>query len=77
NFKEKFPEAAVSFLCDAGHGHFDISDELIDYINLFIKKAVQYRLPVKAALDQPVQLIPVDPRRGWLKERWKKDTKPA
>ncbi|HTG66808.1 MAG TPA: hypothetical protein VL859_10590, partial [Flavobacterium sp.] len=62
---------------DAGHGHFDISDEIIDYLNLFIKKAVAYRLPSKTALDQPVILNPVNPKEGWLKERWKKDAKPT
>lgn len=77
NFKQRFPQAAVSFLCDAGHGHFDISDELIDYLNLFIKKAVQYRLPLKSPLNEPVKLIAVDPLKGFLKERWKKDLKPA
>lgn len=77
DFKQRFPNAAISFLCDAGHCHFDISDELIDYLNLFIKKAVQYRLPSKSPLDQPVKLIAVNPRKGWLKERWKKDSKPS
>lgn len=76
DFQQRFPDAAVSFLCDAGHGHFDISDELIDYLNLFIKKAVQYRLPIKTSLDKPVLLKPVNPSKGWLKERWKKDSKP-
>lgn len=77
DFKQRFPDAAISFLCDAGHGHFDISDELIDYLNLFIKKTVQYRLPSKSPLDRPVKLIAVNPRKGWLKERWKKDSKPS
>jgi hypothetical protein len=77
DFQQRFPDAAVSFLCDAGHGHFDISDELIDYLNLFIKKSVQYRLPAVSPLDRPVKLIAVDSRKGWLKERWKKDSKPT
>ncbi len=77
DFKQRFPNAAISFLCDAGHGHFDISDELIDYLNLFIKKAIEYRLPSKTALDQPAILNPIDPKKGWLKERWKKDIKPT
>lgn len=77
DYKQTHPNAAISFLCDVGHGHFDISDELIDYLNLFIKKAVQYRLPLKTPLDKPVQLIAINPFNGWLKERWKKDTKPT
>ena len=50
----------LSFLADAGHGHFDISDELIDYLSLFLKKAVEYRLPKHSSSDIPVQLIPVE-----------------
>ena len=77
DFKQRFPDAAISFLCDAGHGHFDISDELIDYLNLFIKKAVAYRLPSKTTLNQAVILNPINQKEGWLKERWKKDVKPT
>ena len=77
DFKQRFPNSAISFLCDAGHGHFDISDELIDYLNLFIKKAVAYRLPSKTALTQAVILNPINQKEGWLKERWKKDVKPT
>ena len=77
DFKQRFPNSAISFLCDAGHGHFDISDELIDYLNLFIKKAVAYRLPSKTALNQAVFLNPINQKEGWLKERWKKDVKPT
>ncbi|MDP3916429.1 MAG: hypothetical protein Q8R96_22105 [Bacteroidota bacterium] len=76
NFKQRFPNAAISFFCDAGRGHFDVSDQLVDYLSLFLKKAVQYRLPKVSPLDGPVKLIPVNPENGWLKERWKKDQKP-
>ena len=45
DYRREYPNAPLSFLADAGHGHFDISDELIDYLSLFLKKAVEYRLP--------------------------------
>jgi hypothetical protein len=77
NFKQRFPNAPVSFLCDTGHGHFDISNELIDYITLFIKKSIHYRLPSKVELNKPTLLFSVHPKQGWLKERWKKDVKPT
>jgi hypothetical protein len=73
DYKMKHPKAPVSFLCDAGHGHFDVSEELVAYIRLFLKKAVQYRLPKTAPLDGPVSLKPVGTEKGWLKERWRKD----
>ena len=77
DFQLRFPKSTVSFFCDAGRGHFDVSDQLVDYIALFLKKAVQYRLPIESSLDRPVKLIPVDPEKGWLKERWEKDQKPS
>ena len=77
DYKQAHPDSAISFLCDAGHGHFDISDELIFYINLFIKKAVQYRLPKNSSLNHPIALKTINPKEGWLKERWKKDKKPT
>jgi hypothetical protein len=76
NFQQKFPKAAVSFFCDAGRGHFDASDQLVGYLSLFLKKAVQYRLPKKSPANKPVKLVPVNPEDGWLKERWKKDEQP-
>jgi len=76
DFRQKFPKASISFLCDAGHGHFDVSNELIAYLSLFIKKAVQYRLPKESPLDRLVKLNSVIPENGWLKERWRRDQNP-
>jgi hypothetical protein len=76
DYQEKHPESPVSFLTDAGHGHFDISDGLIDYLALFLKKAAKYRLPNEMPLYEPVKLIPVYPRNGWIADRWHKDEKP-
>lgn len=38
DYRREYPNAPLSFLADAGHGHFDISDELIDYLSLFLKR---------------------------------------
>lgn len=43
DYRREYPNAPLSLLADAGHGHFDISDELIDYLSLFLEKAVYYR----------------------------------
>jgi hypothetical protein len=72
-FRMMYTESCISFLCDAGHGHFYVSDEVVDYISLFIKKAAQYRLPQQQPLDRLPQLIKVDNKRGWLAERWHPD----
>ena len=69
-FRMMYPESCISFLCDAGHGHFDVSDEVINYICLFLRKAAEYRLPENSTLDQPVPLAKLNPRDGWLAERW-------
>jgi len=76
NYKKANPESCISFLCDAGRGHFDFSEQLVQYLGLFIEKAVKYRLPKTSPIDQPVKLIPVDPQKGWLAERWHKDSIP-
>lgn len=63
-FRMMYPESCISFLCDAGHGHFDVSDEVVEYISLFIKKSVQYRLNEDGTLKK------TDNEKGWLAERW-------
>lgn len=77
DYSREYPNAPLSFLADAGHGHFDISDELIDYLSLFLKKTVEYRLPEHSSLDAPIQLIPVEAKNGWLADRWRKNEKPT
>lgn len=70
-FKKKYPKSTVALLADAGHGHFDYSDELIDFLNMFIRKAAKRRLPSVSPLDGPVKLNPVNPEKGWLVDRWR------
>ena len=77
DYRREYPNAPLSFLADAGHGHFDISDEVIDYLSLFLKKTVEYRLPEHSSLDAPIQLIPVEAKNGWLADRWRKNEKPT
>ena len=69
-FRMMYPESCISFLCDAGRGHFDVSDRTAEYIALFVKKALQARLPDTVAQDRPVALRKVRPQDGWLAERW-------
>ncbi|TXK21065.1 hypothetical protein FVR03_23635 [Pontibacter qinzhouensis] len=73
-YREKHPAAPISLLVDAGHGHFDYSDELVAYLALFIRKAAKLRLPSGAPLDEPFPLKPVDPVQGWLADQWQPDT---
>ena len=69
-FRMMYPKSCISFLHDTGQGHFDVSDKIIDYICLFLKKAADYRLPKNQNLNNPVQLVNLNPKDGWLGERW-------
>lgn len=74
-FRVMYPESCISFLCDAGHGHFDVSDDVVDYISMFIKKSAEQRLPKEISLDEPNKLIKINNKNGWLAERWHPDHK--
>ena len=58
-FQLMYPGACVSFLCDAGSGHFDLCEATIDYMALFIQKAFEQRLNADGTLKR------LDPADGW------------
>lgn len=76
-FLEKHPDAPIAFLGDAGHGHFDYSDELVGFLAMFIRKAAAARLPAEAALEKPISLKLVEAKDGWRIDRWRKDQPPT
>ncbi|RXK61641.1 hypothetical protein ESA94_01090 [Lacibacter luteus] len=76
NYIAKHPNSAISLFCDAGHGHFDYSDEMITYVCMFIKKAAAKRLPSSMSIHKPNILLPVKAEQGWLMDRWHKDSLP-
>ncbi|MBC7785671.1 MAG: hypothetical protein H7144_17715 [Burkholderiales bacterium] len=76
-FARRHPAAAVSVLCDAGHGHFDATAELVSYLALFIRKAAERRLPAEMPLDRAPQLKAVDPKSGWRMDRWRANAPPT
>lgn len=76
DYRKEYPAAPVSLLADAGRGHFDYSDGLVNYLALFIKKAAKYRLPSDSPSGSPVKLINVNATDGWLADRWWKDKLP-
>lgn len=59
-FRLMYPQSCISFLCDAGCGHFDLSDETIHYLGLFIQKAVEQRLRSDGTLQK------ICPEDGWM-----------
>jgi hypothetical protein len=76
-FEEKYPATPVAFLCDAGNGHFNSSDELVDFLGIFLRKAAEERLPKNTPLGQPIKLKFIDPHDGWLIDRWHRDQPPS
>ena len=70
NYVGRHPATPLAMLPDIGHGHFDTSDDQIAFLSLFLRKAAQYRLPKDAPQGGPVTLKAVDPKQGWLVDRW-------
>jgi hypothetical protein len=93
-FKAKYPETPLAMFCDAGNGHFNYSDQLVNFLGMFIRKAVEWRMPnfpgsspresaqtEKGGKLEPIdvggyKLKPVDPRQGWLADRWRSNQPP-
>ena len=73
-FRERFPHSPVAFLPEPGRGHFDVSEDLVNFLALFIRKAAEQRLPIDAPIDHAPILRPIDPAQGWLIERARLNT---
>ena len=72
-FRMHYPDSRISFLCDAGRGHFDLCQETMDYIALFIGKALHYK-PVSTVPDGS-EINPFVPQAadGVYYSRWYED----
>lgn len=76
--RKEHPYMPLSMLACPGEGHFAASGKKVRYISLYIRKAVQYRMPANYTADKPAALIPIDPvHNGWLMEKWKQDKLPT
>jgi hypothetical protein len=76
DFRKRNPESPLTMLADAGGGHFDIHDELVAYLGLYLKKAAESRLPARPPASGEVKLRPVNAdRNGWLVDRWRQREK--
>jgi hypothetical protein len=72
DYLAKHPGTPIAFLPDAGRGHFDYSDRLVEFLAMFLRKAAAARLPA----GDSTALRPVDPKSGWLVEEWHFDEIP-
>lgn len=76
--RQQHPLIPLSMLALPAQGHFAASQKKIDYIALYIKKAMQYRLPKNTPGGQAPELIPVDPvKTGWLADKWRYNAEPT
>jgi hypothetical protein len=75
--KAAHPKTPLSMLACPAEGHFASTPEKTQFIAFYIKKAMQYRMPVKPDKDGKVKLRPIDPEKtGWLADKWRGDTPP-
>jgi hypothetical protein len=69
-FRAAHPDAPIATLAEPGRGHFDVSEDLIHFLTMFIRKAAEARLPLDIPVGEAPILKPIDPKQGWLVERW-------
>lgn len=74
----KHRKMPFSQVVEPGGGHFEVSDNKVDLLSLYLRKAAQYRLPTDTEPGQPVKLREIDPTKGdgWYYEGWVLDTPP-
>jgi hypothetical protein len=76
--RAQHPQVPLTMLACPADGHFECTDEKVKFLTLYLKKAVEYRLPKETATDRAPDLIPIDPTKtGWLIDRWRYNKDPA
>jgi len=76
--RQQHPLMPLSMLACPAEGHFAATDKKAEYLALYVKKAVQYRMPDKVPADGPPKLKPIDPTKtGWLVDKWRLNQQPT
>jgi hypothetical protein len=76
--RKQYPLTPLSMLANPAQGHFASTDQKVDYLALYIRKAVQYRIPADWDGKSAPRLLPVDPTKsGWLVDKWRGDQPPS
>jgi hypothetical protein len=76
--RQAHPLMPLSMLACPAEFHFATSDSKAAYIALYLKKALQYRMPKYTPNGQIPKLMPIDPTKtGWLVDKWRFDQTPA
>jgi hypothetical protein len=76
--KNAHPLMPLSGVGCPADGHFETTDEKVELLALYVKKAAQYRLLKTISGEGPVKLNPIDvAKTGWLIERYATDKQPS
>jgi len=76
--RQQHPKMPLSMLANPGQGHFASTDAKVEYLTLYLEKAVEYRVPKNWDASSPPKLIPIDPTKtGWLADKWRLNEKPS
>jgi hypothetical protein len=77
NERKAHPQMALSMVANPGQGHFASTDAKVEYLGLYLRKAVQYRMEDHWTGDSAPKLKLIKPTKtGWLLERWSSDRAP-
>lgn len=71
-FRMHYPDSRISFLCDAGKGHFDLCEDTQMYMARFIEKALHYTPASTASKDGDPQFV-AEALDGVYFSRWYAD----
>lgn len=76
--RQQRPLMPLSMLACPAEGHFATTDKKIEYLVLYIKKVVQYRMPENTPPGIAPELKKIDPTQsGWLVDKWRQDKEPT
>ena len=76
--RQEHPKLPLSMLANPGQGHFATTDAKVEFLVLYFKKCIQYRVPKDWDGNGAPALIPIDPTKtGWLVDKWRINQKPA
>ncbi len=76
--RQQHPLLPLSMLAAPAEGHFASTDKKAEYLILYIRKAIQYRMPQETPTEGPPRLKPIDPTQtGWLADKWRFNQPPT
>jgi hypothetical protein len=76
--RQQHPKMSLSMLANPGQGHFASSDAKVEYLALYLRKCVEYRVPKNWDGNSAPVLIQIDPTKtGWLADKWRRGQKPT